>query len=57
MRIRRLPTWPECLLIVLAGAAVTAGLNHYMLQRQATFLDEQMAHVSKALGTAARSVP
>lgn len=57
MRIRRLPTWPECFLIVLAVSSATAGLNHYMLLRSASFLDEQITQALNALGAPPESYP
>lgn len=43
---RRLPTWPELLLIVLATIALIAALNLYMMTRIVSFLEAQMLAVA-----------
>lgn len=43
---RRMPTWPEILLIVASSATLIACLNHYLLVRKAAFLEGQMNYVA-----------
>lgn len=43
---RRMPAWPEALLIVASTATLIACLNYYLLVRQAAFLDGQMSYVA-----------